>query len=185
MKLMGLAELAETLNVSRPRARQIANRDDFPAPVEQLKMGPVWNRATVERWVRKHRATTLGALVLLIALAAPVAFAAQPNPEKLAYIEHPKVWAASLATTVTPGHTVQWRSRRIGPITKLSLIANGTELYYEIKPKTNNCVGYAYGEGVAVRLTDCAKGKRTRYVRVRAVNAGIKPAQLRLRFANR
>ena len=62
-------------------------------------------------------------------------------------------------------------------------MANGWEMAYEPKPKTNNCVAFAYGQGVAVRLTDCVKGRRVGYVRIRAVNLGAKPARLTLRFA--
>jgi hypothetical protein len=92
-------------------------------------------------------------------------------------------WDASLITRVKPGGSVTWRSGRMGPITRISAVANGREMAYEPKPRTNNCVAYAYGQGVAVRLTDCVRGKRVRYVRVRAVNLGAKAARLALRFA--
>ena len=62
-------------------------------------------------------------------------------------------------------------------------MTNGWEMAYEPKPKTNNCVAYAYGQGVAVRLTDSVRGRRVRYVRVWAVNLGAKAARLTLRFA--
>jgi hypothetical protein len=92
-------------------------------------------------------------------------------------------WDASLITRVKPGETVAWRSRRIGTVTKISAVTNGWEMAYEPKPKTNNCVAFAYGQGIAVRLTDCVNGRRVRYVRVSAVNVGAKPARLTLRFA--
>jgi prophage regulatory protein len=53
--LVGLAELAEMLAVSKQRAVQIADAySDFPAPEVDLASGRVWRRADVERWIRKH-----------------------------------------------------------------------------------------------------------------------------------
>jgi hypothetical protein len=105
-----------------------------------------------------------------------------PAADQKPLLRERPVWAASLVTRLKPGETVTWRSHRIGTITAVSLVANGADMAYQLKPRTNACVGYAYGEGVAVRLTDCVQGRRVPYVRVRAVNAGVQPARLRLRF---
>ena len=121
---------------------------------------------------------TVGALV-----SASGVTTQRHDPEKV--IQAPKkLWAASLVTTVKAGETVHWRSPRIGAVTRIALIANATEMAYAVKPRTNACVAYAYGEGVAIRVTDCLKGKRVPYVRVRAVNAGIKPARVRRAFGS-
>lgn len=52
MDLMGLSEIAALLGVSRQRAGQLAERDDFPAPVGEIKAGRIWERADVEAWAR-------------------------------------------------------------------------------------------------------------------------------------
>jgi len=55
--LLGLAELAERLEVSRQRAWTITGRPDFPDPVARLKATPVWTAGSVRRfleaWPRK------------------------------------------------------------------------------------------------------------------------------------
>lgn len=51
--LMGTAEVAELLGVSRSRVGQLAQRDDFPSPVVRLAAGPVWESADIERWARE------------------------------------------------------------------------------------------------------------------------------------
>ncbi|MEU4690272.1 hypothetical protein [Actinoplanes sp. NPDC023714] len=52
---MGPAEIRARLQVSRQRAHQVINRDDFPRPYQVLPMGKVWDAADVERWIRKCR----------------------------------------------------------------------------------------------------------------------------------
>lgn len=55
--LLGVAELAERLEVSRQRAWTITGRRGFPAPVARLKATPVWTADSVRRfldsWPRK------------------------------------------------------------------------------------------------------------------------------------
>ncbi len=51
--LMGTAEVAEFLGVSRPRVGQLAQREDFPHPVARLAAGPVWESVDIERWARE------------------------------------------------------------------------------------------------------------------------------------
>ena len=48
--LMGTAEVAALLQVSRQRVLQLAQRDDFPKPLAVLKMGKVWRAADIRRW---------------------------------------------------------------------------------------------------------------------------------------
>lgn len=56
--LMGVAEIAAALGVTRQRAGQVTGRPDFPAPVIRLASGPAWTRAAVEefegRWARRR-----------------------------------------------------------------------------------------------------------------------------------
>jgi predicted DNA-binding transcriptional regulator AlpA len=49
-QLVGAAEVAEILGVSRQRVTQLTSRPDFPAPVAVLAMGKVWTRDAVEAW---------------------------------------------------------------------------------------------------------------------------------------
>jgi hypothetical protein len=55
--LVGVAELAEQLGVSRQRAWTVTGRPDFPEPVARLKATPVWTADSVRRfletWPRK------------------------------------------------------------------------------------------------------------------------------------
>ncbi|MFE1785624.1 hypothetical protein ACFW9F_24385 [Streptomyces sp. NPDC059506] len=54
--LVGTSEIGQMLGVSRQRAVQLAQRDDFPPAVAQLKSGPVFLaeqvRAFESRWTR-------------------------------------------------------------------------------------------------------------------------------------
>jgi len=53
--LVGVAELAELLGVSRQRAVQIADSfQDFPEPEVELASGRVWKRSDVESWIARH-----------------------------------------------------------------------------------------------------------------------------------
>ena len=53
--LLGVAELAEVLGVSRQRAIKIATTyADFPEPEVELASGRVWKRSEVERWIKRH-----------------------------------------------------------------------------------------------------------------------------------
>ena len=57
-ELVGVAEVAQTLGVSRQRASVLAKSSGFPAPVAVLAAGPVWTRPSlnhfVEDWPRKN-----------------------------------------------------------------------------------------------------------------------------------
>jgi predicted DNA-binding transcriptional regulator AlpA len=52
--LVGAAEIAELLGVSRQRVQQLISRDDFPQPEVVLAMGKVWLRADVIAWARER-----------------------------------------------------------------------------------------------------------------------------------
>lgn len=53
---MGPQEVAERLRVSRQRLYVLLRTysDDFPAPAAQLRNGPVWHSADIDRWAAKH-----------------------------------------------------------------------------------------------------------------------------------
>lgn len=51
--LMGLAEVAKLLGLSRQRADQLARTKGFPEPVAELIGGRIWQRESVERWARE------------------------------------------------------------------------------------------------------------------------------------
>jgi predicted DNA-binding transcriptional regulator AlpA len=55
VNLMGAAEIAKRLGVSRQRVFQITNGKGFPDPVTKLAMGNVWRGEDVEDWIRQHR----------------------------------------------------------------------------------------------------------------------------------
>lgn len=51
--LMGVAEVAEFLGVSRQRVDALARtKSDFPPPVASLQAGRVWRREDIEEWAR-------------------------------------------------------------------------------------------------------------------------------------
>lgn len=56
-RLVGVAELAEILEVSKQRASALAKSDRFPAPVQTLRSGPLWDYRAVRQfegaWDRK------------------------------------------------------------------------------------------------------------------------------------
>jgi predicted DNA-binding transcriptional regulator AlpA len=53
--LMGAAEIAERLGVSRQRVQQLIARRDWPKPFDTLAMGKVWKSEDIEAWIREHR----------------------------------------------------------------------------------------------------------------------------------
>jgi predicted DNA-binding transcriptional regulator AlpA len=53
LRVVGLAEVAELLGVSKRTATRYAARADFPKPAAQLAMGPIWFVEDVEEWIRK------------------------------------------------------------------------------------------------------------------------------------
>jgi predicted DNA-binding transcriptional regulator AlpA len=53
MELVGPAEVAAMLNVSRQRVGQLAARSDFPVPVAVLQMGKVWLAEDIRVWAKR------------------------------------------------------------------------------------------------------------------------------------
>lgn len=51
--LVGVAEIAELLGVTRQRVHQLMRSPDFPAPVAELSAGRIWNLDEVESWARQ------------------------------------------------------------------------------------------------------------------------------------
>ncbi len=51
--LLGVAELAELLDVSKQRASELARSSTFPRPVADLASGPVWLEPTVQRFLEE------------------------------------------------------------------------------------------------------------------------------------
>jgi predicted DNA-binding transcriptional regulator AlpA len=54
-EVMGAAEIAQRLGVSRQRVQQLVRRPDWPEPIAELTMGKVWRTSDVEAWIREHR----------------------------------------------------------------------------------------------------------------------------------
>lgn len=53
MRLAGRSELADMLGISRQRVRTLTERPDFPAPIAELRRGPIWRIEDVEKWARR------------------------------------------------------------------------------------------------------------------------------------
>jgi predicted DNA-binding transcriptional regulator AlpA len=51
--LVGVAEVAALLQVTRRSVARYANRPDFPEPVVRLAAGPIWRRSDVLAWDRR------------------------------------------------------------------------------------------------------------------------------------
>jgi predicted DNA-binding transcriptional regulator AlpA len=52
LRLLGLSEVAQLLNVSKRTASRYVARSDFPKPTAELAMGPIWLAQDVEAWMR-------------------------------------------------------------------------------------------------------------------------------------
>src|SRR5262245_21571108 len=53
--LVGMAEIAEMLGVTRQRVSQlIETYEDFPKPEVDLSGGRVWSRTAIETWIASH-----------------------------------------------------------------------------------------------------------------------------------
>jgi len=52
--LLGTAEIAGMLGVTRQRVHQLTQRPDWPAPEIEVSAGKIWRRDDVERWQRDH-----------------------------------------------------------------------------------------------------------------------------------
>ena len=56
--LVGIAEVADVLGVSKQRASELSRQPSFPRPLAALAAGPIWDRFAiarfVERWPRRR-----------------------------------------------------------------------------------------------------------------------------------
>ena len=62
-----MKEITELLGLPAQRANQLTHTGDFPAPIDTLAMGRVWDRDVVVRWAnrdRRHRHSKRGRLWL-------------------------------------------------------------------------------------------------------------------------
>ncbi len=53
--LMGTAEVAAHLGLSRQRVLKLAQGTGFPKPLAVLTMGKVWRGSDIRAWAEKHR----------------------------------------------------------------------------------------------------------------------------------
>ncbi len=53
-EVVGYAEIAEMAGVSRQRARQFAEKADFPKPVIKTAQGPLMSKAAVASWLERR-----------------------------------------------------------------------------------------------------------------------------------
>jgi hypothetical protein len=51
---MALAEVAAYLGVSRQRAAILVDRPDFPAPIDTLTVGRIWDAADVRAYAERR-----------------------------------------------------------------------------------------------------------------------------------
>lgn len=50
--LVGTAEIADLLQVSRQRVYQLSQHPDWPQPIARLAMGAVWRREDIRTWAK-------------------------------------------------------------------------------------------------------------------------------------
>jgi FtsZ-interacting cell division protein YlmF len=78
-ELVGVAEIAQMVGVSRQRINELVRSDpDFPTPEAELAAGRIWTRKDIERWMAARLLSQKGAVVTEIAGATvvqPKAFA--------------------------------------------------------------------------------------------------------------
>jgi predicted DNA-binding transcriptional regulator AlpA len=53
LDLVGVPEIAEMLDVSRPSVWRYVRRNDFPEPDAQVSGKRLWKRTAVARWAKK------------------------------------------------------------------------------------------------------------------------------------
>lgn len=58
--LVGLAEVAELLDVSKRTATSYSHLSDFPEPLQRLAATPVWRRQDVAAWAKVRLPLTRG-----------------------------------------------------------------------------------------------------------------------------
>lgn len=55
LDLLGAAEIAALLGVSRQRVTQLTNTPGFPTPALRLKMGTLWHGQDIRDWAAVNR----------------------------------------------------------------------------------------------------------------------------------
>ena len=55
LRVMGTAEIAEYLGLSRQWVEILSKRRDFPEPAAVLKAGRIWRTEDIEQWAAQHR----------------------------------------------------------------------------------------------------------------------------------
>lgn len=55
IEVVGTAEVASMLGVSRQRVLQLSKAEAFPAPLARLSMGNVWLAEDIREWSQRHR----------------------------------------------------------------------------------------------------------------------------------
>ena len=53
-RLLRLVDIAVFLGVTKQRAHQLAQREDFPWPVGTYERGNLWAKGDVKRWARRY-----------------------------------------------------------------------------------------------------------------------------------
>lgn len=51
--MVGASEVADMLDVTRQRVHQLRSHPDFPAPLVEVAMGPLWDARAVEKFARE------------------------------------------------------------------------------------------------------------------------------------
>lgn len=54
MRVMALSEVAAYLGVSRQRAAILVDRPDFPAPIDTLTVGRIWDAAEIRTYAERR-----------------------------------------------------------------------------------------------------------------------------------
>ncbi|MCP4303576.1 MAG: helix-turn-helix domain-containing protein [bacterium] len=53
-ELVGVAEIADILGLSRQRVNRIVQtHDDFPEPLAELSAGRIWRAEEIEKWMQR------------------------------------------------------------------------------------------------------------------------------------
>lgn len=56
-ELVGVAEIADILGVSRQQGSQMSHRKGFPDPIAELACGPIWTRSSIEAFKKTWNRT--------------------------------------------------------------------------------------------------------------------------------
>jgi chromosome partitioning protein len=55
LELVGMAEITQLAGVSRQTVSYWRSLPDFPKPLKELAMGPVFDLVDIQRWLAEHR----------------------------------------------------------------------------------------------------------------------------------